>query len=230
MNTQIIREDIPILSTHCIPVLIVDDHALMRLCLRQLLMSADDITIIGEVASGEEAIKFVREFNPQVVLMDLQMPGIGGLEATSKIIHAKPSIKVIAVTICDDDPFPYRFIQAGGSGYITKNTNTNELVTAIHRVTHNQHYITPVIAQNMALLQINNSEQSPFSLLSERELQVMWMITHGDRVNQIADKLYLSAKTINTYRYRLFEKLHVTNDVALTLMALHYGIIEKELN
>jgi len=213
---------------HNISVLIVDDHNFMRLCLKQLLASATDLNVLGEAGSADEAITRARELDPDVVLMDLQMPGIGGLEATHKILRANAAIKVVAVTACDDAPFPYRFLQAGGSGYITKNTSLNELVTAIYVINNNRHYITPIIAQNMALSQINHTEQSPFSRLSERELQVMWMITHGDKVNKIADKLYLSAKTINTYRYRLFEKLHVSNDVALTLMALHYGIIEKE--
>jgi len=213
-----------------INTLIVDDHDLIRLGLRKLLTNVTDIKIVGEAASGEQAVRMARELNPHVVLMDLKMPGIGGLEATHKLLRANPDIKVIAVTACDEEPFPYRFVRAGAAGYITKNTNLDELVTAIRKVFAGQPYITPEIAQKMALRQVTDAAKSPFAELSERELQVMWMITHGERVQQIADKLCLSSKTVNTYRYRLFEKLKVKNDVELTHLALRYGMLDKDLD
>jgi two-component system invasion response regulator UvrY len=111
---------------------------------------------------------------------------------------------------------------------VTKNANVDELVMAIRRVYDGQIYITPEIAQQMALRQATSAAKSPFAELSERELQVMWMITHGHRVAEIAEKLCLSPKTINTYRYRLFEKLKIKNDVELTHLALHYGMLDKE--
>jgi two-component system invasion response regulator UvrY len=211
-----------------INVLLVDDHDLVRLGIRKLLANVEGITVVGEAATGEAAIQVARELNPDVVLMDLKMPGIGGLEATHKLLRVNPNIKVLAVTACDEEPFPYRFVRAGAAGYITKTASVDELVTAIRKVYSGQPYITPEIAQQMAMKQVSDAAKSPFALLSERELQVMWMVTHGYRVTEIAEKLHLSAKTINTYRYRLFEKLNVKSDVELTHLALRYGMVEKD--
>lgn len=214
--------------TSMISIVIVDDHDLVRLGIKKLLASANDIKVIGEAENGEDAVRLVRELKPDVVLMDLKMPGIGGLEATHKLMRVNPAIKVLVVTACDEEPFPYRLVRAGAAGYVTKNANVDELVAAIHKVNSGQPYITPEIAQKMALRQVSDAAKSPFAELSERELQVMWMITHGHRVQEIADKLCLSPKTVNTYRYRLFEKLSVKNDVELTHLALRYGMLDKD--
>jgi two-component system, NarL family, invasion response regulator UvrY len=211
-----------------INVLIVDDHDLIRYGIKKLLGEARDINVVGEAASGEAAVKLARELNPDIVLMDLKMPGIGGIEATHKLLRANSKIKVIAVTSCNEEPFPYRLVRAGASGYVTKTADVEELLTAIRRVYSGHVYITPEIAQQMALRQATNASKSPFAELSERELQVMWMITHGHKVHEIAEKLCLSPKTVNTYRYRLFEKLKVRNDVELTHLALHYGMLDKD--
>lgn len=211
-----------------INVLIVDDHDLVRLGIQKLLSTVSDIKVVGEAESGEIAVRLVRELKPDVVLMDLKMPGIGGLEATHKLLRVNPGIKVIVVTSCDEEPFPYRLVRAGAAGYVTKNANIEELVGAIRKVYAGQAYITPEIAQKMALRQVSDAAKSPFAELSERELQVMWMITHGNRVQEIASKLCLSPKTVNTYRYRLFEKLNVKNDVELTHLALRYGMLDKD--
>jgi two-component system invasion response regulator UvrY len=211
-----------------INVLIVDDHDIVRLGIKKLLYTVSDIKVVGEAESGEMAVRLVRDLKPEVVLMDLKMPGIGGLEATHKLLRVNPQIKVIVVTSCDEEPFPYRLVRAGAAGYITKNANIDELVNAIHKVMAGHAYITPEIAQKMALRQVSDAAKSPFAELSERELQVMWMITHGNRVQEIASKLCLSPKTVNTYRYRLFEKLNVKNDVELTHLALRYGMLDKD--
>lgn len=211
-----------------INVLIVDDHDLIRYGIKKLLTNSRDINVVGEADSGEAAVRMARELKPDIVLMDLKMPGIGGIEATHKLLRSNPKIKVIAVTSCDEEPFPYRLVRAGASGYVTKSADVEELLTAIHRVHEGQVYITPEIAQQMAMRQATNAAKSPFAELSERELQVMWMITRGHRVQEIAAKLCLSPKTINTYRYRLFEKLKVRNDVELTHLALHYGMLDKD--
>jgi len=211
-----------------INVLIVDDHDLVRLGIKKLLSTVSDIKVVGEADSGEAAVRLVKSLKPDIVLMDLKMPGIGGLEATHKLLRVAPTIKVIVVTSCDGDPFPYRLVRAGAAGYVTKNANIEELVTAIRKVYSGHAYITPEIAQKMALRQVSDAAKSPFAELSERELQVMWMITHGNRVQEIASKLCLSPKTVNTYRYRLFEKLTVKNDVELTHLALRYGMLDKD--
>lgn len=227
-NSRTAQQARQAVNKNVIDVLVVDDHELIRVMMKKLLEEVNDIQVVGEAATGEAAVAEAKVLKPHVVLMDLKMPGIGGLEATHKLLRANPEIKVIAVTSCDEEPFPYRFVRAGAAGYITKNTNLDELVTAIRKVHTGQPYITPEIAQKMALSQITDAAKSPFAELSERELQVMWMITHGQKVQQIAKKLCLSTKTINTYRYRLFEKLKVKNDVELTHLAMRYGMLDKD--
>jgi two-component system, NarL family, invasion response regulator UvrY len=211
-----------------IKVVIVDDHDLVRLGVRRILESAPDIKVVGEANSGESAINLIKVMMPDVVFMDLRMPGIGGLEATRKLLRINPRLKIIVVTVCDEEPFPGRLVRAGAMGYITKNTSSDELLKAVRKVMSGHVYITLEVAQKMALRQVSNAARSPFSQLSERELQVMWMVTRGQEVRDIAKKLCLSPKTINTYRYRLFEKLGVSNNVELTHLAARYGMLEEE--
>lgn len=211
-----------------INVLVVDDHDLVRSGVVRLLSDVAGIAVIGEARTGEEAVKIAREKRPHVVLMDIRMPGIGGLEATRKIVHHNPEIKVIALTIYDSEPFPTKLLQAGASGYLTKGALLDEMVLAIRTVYAGNRYLGPEIAQQMALKSVAENEQSPFELLSERELQVMIMITAGQSVQAISEKLCVTPKTINSYRYRIFEKLNVDGDVELTLFAMRYGILDME--
>lgn len=211
-----------------ITVLIVDDHELVRAGIRSLLAGVNGIKVIGEAASGEDAVKIAREKHPNVVLMDVRMPGIGGLEATRKLLRADPDIKVIALTVCGEEPFPSKLLQAGAAGYLTKGSGLDEMVQAIHSVTHGKRYISPEVAQQLALKSLSEDKASPFDALSERELQVMLMITSGQKVQEISDKLCLSPKTVNSYRYRLFEKLNVHSDVELTHLALRHGMLDTE--
>ncbi len=211
-----------------INVMLVDDHDLVRLGIKKLLANISDIKIVGEADSGELAVQMARELKPDVILMDLKMPGIGGLEATHKLLRSNPNIKVIVVTSCDEDPFPTHLVRAGAMGYIIKTANVEELITAIRKVYAGHPYITPEIAQQMALQQVSDASKSPFAELSERELQVMWMVTRGNRITEIAEKLCVSTKTVNTYRYRLFKKLNVKSDVELTHLALRYGVLEPD--
>lgn len=211
-----------------ITVLIVDDHELVRAGIRSLLSSVSGLKVIGEAGSGEEAVKIAREKRPHVVLMDVRMPGIGGLEATRKLLRADPDIKVIALTACDEEPFPSKLLQAGAAGYLTKGSALEEMVQAIHSVHHGKRYLSPGVAQQLALKHLSDEKSSPFESLSERELQVMLMITSGQKVQEISDKLCLSPKTVNSYRYRLFDKLGVKTDVELTHLAIRYGILDTE--
>ncbi len=211
-----------------ITVLIVDDHELVRAGIRSLLSGVNGIKVIGEASSGEEAVKIAREKHPNVVLMDVRMPGIGGLEATRKLLRADPDIKVIALTVCDEEPFPSKLLQAGAAGYLTKGSALEEMVQAIHSVHHGKRYLSPEVAQQLALKHLSDEKASPFESLSERELQVMLMITSGQKVQEISDKLCLSPKTVNSYRYRLFDKLNVHSDVELTHLAIRHGILDTE--
>jgi len=204
----------------------VDDHELIRTGISSMLADFDKIKVIGQAESGEEAIKLARELRPEVVLMDANMPGIGGLEATRRLIRFDPDIKVIAVSVHNEEPYPTKFMQAGAAGYVTKGVDISEMVKAIIQVKTGKRYITPEIAQQMALKALEPDSESPFDILSEREMQVMLMITQGQKVQNISDSLFLSTKTVNSYRYRLFEKLNIANDVELTHMAIRHGILD----
>ncbi|EPJ88202.1 chemotaxis protein CheY [Pseudomonas syringae] len=210
-----------------IKVLVVDDHDLVRTGITRMLADIDGLQVVGQADSGEESLKKARELKPDVVLMDVKMPGIGGLEATRKMLRSHPEIKVVAVTVCEDDPFPTRLLQAGAAGYMTKGAGLAEMVQAIRLVFAGQRYISPQIAQQLAIKsfqpQVNNS---PFDLLSEREIQIALMIVGCQKVQVISDKLCLSPKTVNTYRYRIFEKLSISSDVELALLAVRHGMVD----
>ena len=208
--------------------MLVDDHDLVRTGIRRMLEDVSALKIVGEAKSGEDAIKAAREIEPEVVLMDVKMPGIGGLEATRKLLRLNPDIKVLIVTVCDDDLFPSRLLQAGAAGYLTKCASMDEMVKAIKSVYAGQRYISPEIARQLALKHLTGQEESPFDNLSERELQVTLMVTNGQCVLDISNKLCLSPKTVNSYRYRIFDKLSVKNDVELTLLAIRHGLMDTE--
>jgi len=211
-----------------IGVLLVDDHKLIRTGIKLMLDKTADIRVLGEASSGEEAVEQARALKPQVILMDVSMPGIGGLEATRKLAMSLPDAKVIVLSAQTAEPFPMKLMEAGASGYLTKDSAEDEIVTAIRRVVAGERYIAAEIARQLALQAVNRSAGSPFDQLSQREMQVMIMATKGHSVQEISDKLHLSPKTVSTYRSRLFEKLGVANDVELTRLALRYGVIEEQ--
>lgn len=210
-----------------IKLLIADDHELVRMGLSRILKDVPDVKVVGEAKDGEEAVKKCRELNPDVVLMDLNMPGIGGVEATRKLLRHNPDVKVLIVTALKEEPFPSRLLKIGAAGYITKDSGADELTQAIRAVHTGMHYINPKIAQKLALQHLNNEPgESALNDLSDRELEVMLMITKGIKVAEIADKLHISPKTVNSYRYRLFEKLEINNDVEMTYLAIRHGMVK----
>lgn len=211
-----------------IRVLVVDDHQLVRTGISRLLADAEGIEIVGQAGSGEDAIDMIADIHPDVVLMDVQMPGIGGLEATRRSLRVDPDLKIIAVTIYDDEPFPSRLMNAGAVGYITKTAGVDEMLKAIKSVCDGQRYISSEIAQQLALKPFSNDGGSPFDALSSREMQITLMVISGLRVQEISDNLSLSPKTVNSYRYRIFDKLGVRNDVGLTKMSIKHGVIDSE--
>jgi len=212
-----------------INVLLIDDHDLVRVGIKRLLADAKGINVIGEGESGEEAVILAKQHQPNVMLLDANMPGIGGLEACRRILRHQPEIRIIALTVHSGEPYPSRFLQAGAAGYLTKGTGVNEMVRAIRQVNSGQRYISAEVAQELALRPFNDSSESPFEKLSEREMQVMLMITSGEKVQKISDTLCLSPKTVNSYRYRLFDKLGIENDVKLTHLAIRHGIVDPLL-
>ena len=209
-----------------IRVLVVDDHDLVRTGITRMLADIDGLQVVGQAESGEESLIKARELKPDVVLMDVKMPGIGGLEATRKMMRSHPDIKVVAVTVCEEDPFPTRLLQAGAAGYMTKGAGLAEMVQAIRLVFAGQRYISPQVAQQLALKSFQPASDSPFDALSEREIQIALMIVGCQKVQVISDKLCLSPKTVNTYRYRIFEKLSVKSDVELALLAVRHGMVD----
>lgn len=209
--------------------MVVDDHDLVRLGIVSLLSDSDLIEVVSQAASGEDAIVNAKETEPDVVLMDIRMPGMGGLEATHKLLRQNEEIKVIAVTACNEDPYASRLLDAGAAGYMTKGASADEMVQAILKVKSGQRYISPEIAQRMALKPFeNNGSGCPFDILSDREMQISVMIANCVKVQEISDQLFLSPKTVNTYRYRIFEKMDISSDVELTRLAIRHGMVDTE--
>ncbi|HEU5399405.1 MAG TPA: response regulator, partial [Gammaproteobacteria bacterium] len=193
-----------------------------------ILDETADIRVVGEASSGEEAVERARSLKPQVILMDVSMPGIGGLEATRKLAMSLPDTRIIVISAQTAEPYPMKLLEAGASGYLTKDSAGDEIVTAIRRVLAGERYISADIARQLAMQAVNKTSGSPFDQLSSREMQVMIMATGGHSVQAISGKLHLSPKTVSTYRSRLFQKLGVNNDVELTRLALRYGVIEEK--
>ncbi|MGQ7248978.1 response regulator [Halomonas sp. V046] len=208
-----------------IRVLVADDHHLVRTSIAHLLNAEKDISVVGEAADGEEAIAQTRRLSPDVVMMDIRMPGIGGLEATRKIRRLTSDIRILVLTAFIEEAFAQRLLEAGAHGFISKGSQHDEMVKAIRSVFAGQRFVSPEIAQRLVLSRIDH-EDNPFDQLSQRELQVAMMIVNAQRVADIADRMFLSPKTVNTYRYRIFEKLGVNSDVALTHMGLRHGLVE----
>jgi len=211
-----------------IKILIVDDHQLARVGTSRLLADFDGLKIIGEAESGEQAIEKVAELKPDVVLMDIRMPGIGGLEATRRCLRVDPDLKVIALTIYEDEPYPSKMLSVGAAGYLTKDASVHEMVRAIKKVMAGQRYISSEVAQKLALRPFTDRVTSPFEQLTSREMQITLMVIMGYRAPEISKKLCLSPKTVNSYRYRIFDKTEVRNDVGLTKLAIRHGVIEAE--
>lgn len=195
--------------------------------IRRLLEDLSDVEVVADAESGEQALTLVKSHKPDVVLLDMKMPGIDGWEVTRRLKKSNPLVKVIAVTAVCAEPMPTRVLQLGAMGYLTKESGAEEMAAAIRKVARGEKYLSAEIAQKMAINSLEATQDSPFDLLSEREMQVMLMITSGMTVQDIADRLFLSSKTINGYRYRMFEKLGIKNDVELTFLAMKHRVIEQ---
>jgi two-component system invasion response regulator UvrY len=212
-----------------IKILVVDDHDLVRTGIVRILKDVKDFLVVAELGSGEQAVDYCRKNDPDIILMDITMPGIGGLEATRKIGRICDAAKVICVSMHKENPFPTKIMQAGAHGFLTKDAEPSEMINAIYKVHTGQKYVSPEIAQLIAIGQLDSNSGNPFDGLSDRELEITLMITRGIKVTEIAQHLNISAKTVNTYRYRMFDKLNVTSDVGLTHLALRHNIIQSNV-
>ncbi|MCL6711150.1 response regulator [Pseudoxanthomonas sp. z9] len=208
-----------------IRVFLIDDHALVRTGMRMILAQETDFEVVGEAESGEEALPVIRKLKPDVVLCDLHLPGYSGLEVTERIVRGDQETRVIIVSVLEDGPLPKRLLEAGASGYLGKGGDAQELIRAVRDVARGKRYLGSSVAQNLALLNVAG-DGSPFDALSPRELEVAMLLIQGLRQEEIAKRLSLSAKTVNTHKTRLFEKAGVTDNIALARLAAQYGLLD----
>ena len=208
-----------------IRVFLLDDHALVRTGMRMMLSAETDIEVIGEADNGEAALPLIRRLKPDVVLCDLHLPGISGLEVTERLVKGDYGARVIVVSVLEDGPMPKRLIEAGASGYVGKGGDAVELLRAVRDVARGKRYLANGIAQHLALSGLGG-ERTPFDALSPRELEVAMLLVQGVRQEDIARKLSLSSKTVNTHKARLFEKLGVQDSIALARMSSQYGLTD----
>lgn len=207
-------------------ILIVDDHEVVSQGISRVLQDVKGVDVVGVVNCGEDAIVQSKILLPNIILMDVHMPGIGGLGATKEIKRILPKTKIIALSALEDNLYPVKLLEAGASGYLTKGTSTSELLEAISIVAKGEHYISKTIAQKMALSKFSIDEQgSPLGQLSDRELQVAQMIVDCKKSNEIAEHLNVSPKTVSTYRTRIFTKLNIESDVELIHLAVRYSVL-----
>lgn len=211
-----------------IKVFIVEDHALVSAGMRMILSGEIDIEVVGDAESGELALPLIRSLNPDVVLCDLHLPGISGLEVTERVVRGGYCARVVIVSALEDGPLPRRLLDAGASGYVGKGGEAGELLQAIRTVAVGRRFLASAIAQHLALSALDG-DVSPFDALSPREMEVALLLAQGRRQEEIARHLSLSAKTVNTHKSRLFEKLGISDSIALTRLLGRYGLLEPAL-
>ena len=209
-----------------IRLLLVDDHAVVRTGFRLLLQSTPEISVIGEADSGEAACQRYSELNPDVVVMDLAMPGMGGLEALRRIRARHAQARVLALSAHDDPMHARRALQEGALGFLSKRSAPETLIEAVTAVAAGRRYIDTHIAQKLALADIEGATKSPVERLSEREFEVFIRLARGETVQHIADDLKLAASTVGTHLYNIKQKLDVVNQSELTLIAIRHGLIQ----
>lgn len=208
-----------------IRVLLVDDHDLVREGLSQIIQTTTDMVVVGEAANGQNAMTLLRKQSFDIVLMDIALPGQNGLHWLKLIKIEQPRLPVLMLTMYDEQQYAVRCMRAGAAGYLTKRHASTELLTAIRRIAVGQKYITPTVGIELAkALERHSRPSSVMELLSDRELEVLLLLTDGHSVSDIASQLTLSVKTVSTYRSRLLEKLHMNSNAELIRYALQEGL------
>jgi two-component system invasion response regulator UvrY len=205
-----------------IRVMIVEDQELIRTAISNMLNGADGLKVVGEAASGEEARRLLRRAKPDVVLLDLIMPGASGLETMRRLHLQQPQLKVIGLSVCKEGPLPARLLTAGAAGYLSKDASKDETIWAIRRVYAGQGHISTEVATHIVI----DEDSGVWERLSDRELEVMRLLSSGREVDEIARILSLTTKTINAHRRKLLRKLRLKNDVQLSLLAGQYRAFE----
>ncbi|GBG14958.1 two-component system, NarL family, invasion response regulator UvrY [Novimethylophilus kurashikiensis] len=208
-----------------INVMLVDDHAVVRMGFKLLLESAPDIKVVAEADSGEQAVRCYNDQHPDVVVMDITMPGIGGLEAIERIMAHDSQARILVLSAHEDSVHPKRVLNAGALGYLTKRSAAEELIKAIRTVAGRKMYLEASIAQQMAIQQISG-DKNPVDVLSAREFEVFIALAKGKTTNEIAETLNLSPRTVGTHLYNIKQKLGATTSADLALTAMRCGLIE----
>ncbi|MFH0991425.1 MAG: response regulator transcription factor [bacterium] len=208
-----------------IRILIVDDHVMFREGLKQILARHSDMRVVDEAGSGPEAISKVLQHKLDVVLLDISLPGRSGPELLLEIKKERPELAVLVVSMHPENQYAVRMMKAGASGYLTKESAADQLISAIRKVAIGGRYISSKLAEEMAVALDTNLPKLPHQMLSNREFQVMRMLASGKSLKEIADDLFLSEKTVTTYRARVLEKMKLKNNVELTLYAIEHTLL-----
>ncbi|HYN53266.1 MAG TPA: response regulator transcription factor [Methylotenera sp.] len=208
-----------------INVMLVDDHAVVRMGFKMLLETDTDIKVIAEAESGEIAITRYMEHKPDVVVMDITMPGIGGLEAIERILAKDNNARILVLSAHEDSVHPKRVLNAGAMGYLTKRSAAEELIKAIRTVATGKKYLEASVAQQMAIQQLSG-DQNPVDVLSAREFEVFMSLAKGKTTNEIAETLFLSPRTVGTHLYNIKQKLNANNSAEIALIAMRSGLID----
>ena len=208
-----------------IKVMLVDDHAVVRMGFKMLLEMDADIKVVAEAESGEHGIQRYMEFKPHVVVMDITMPGMGGLEAIERILAKDGAAKILVLSAHEDSVHPKRVLNAGAMGYLTKRSAAEELIKAIRTVASGKKYLEASVAQQMAIQQLSGN-QNPVDVLSPREFEVFMALAKGKTTNEIAENLFLSPRTVGTHLYNIKQKLNANNSAEIALIAMRSGLID----
>ena len=208
-----------------IRIIIVDDHRMFREGLKQILSKHSDMKVVDEAGDAREALDKILHLKLDVVLLDISLPGRGGPELLSEIRKNKPELAVLVLSMHPEDQYAVRMMKAGALGYVTKESAPEELITAIRKVFTGSRYISPKLAEEMAVALDINTPKLPHQFLSNREFQVMRMLASGKSLRDIADELALSEKTVTTYRTRILEKMRLKNNVELTIYAIEHKLL-----
>jgi DNA-binding NarL/FixJ family response regulator len=208
-----------------IRVLIADDHPIVRRGLREMLEEAPDISVEGEAANAAEILEHVRRRKWDVLVLDLNLPDRSGLDVLHDMKLAHPDIPVLFLTVSSEEQFAIRALRAGAAGYLTKETAPEELVAAVRKVVSGGRYVSPAVAERIALHLDDGATRPPHELLSDREYEVFHMLASGRTPTQAAEALHLSVKTISTYRSRILEKMGLSTNAELTVYAVRNGIV-----
>lgn len=208
-----------------IKVMLVDDHAVVRMGFKMLLETDSDIKIVAEAESGEQSITLFMEHKPDVVVMDITMPGIGGLEAIERIMAKESNARILVLSAHEDSVHPKRVLNAGAMGYLTKRSAAEELIKAIRTIASGKKYLEASVAQQMAIQQLSGGE-SPVDVLSPREFEVFMALAKGNTTKEIADTLFLSERTVGTHLYNIKQKLGAKNSAEIALIAMRSGLLD----